>query len=110
MKILEEISYQIGILRLTGRLDAASVKTLKENVNSLIAKKIKSIVIDMDEVDFIDSSGLGSLVSCLRVVNNEDGDIRLCSLQDQIQALIELTRLHRVFQIFDDCDAAVKSY
>jgi anti-sigma B factor antagonist len=110
MKILEEIKNQIGILRLTGRLDAASVNTIKENVNSLIGKKIKSIVIDMDEVDFIDSSGLGSLVSCLRVVNKEDGDIRLCSLQDQIRTLIELTRLHRVFQIFDDSDAAVKSY
>ena len=69
----------------------------------------KITAFNMAEVDFIDSSGLGSLVSCLRLVNKEDGNIRLSSLQGQIRSLIELTRLHRVFQIFDDCDAAVKS-
>jgi anti-sigma B factor antagonist len=110
MRILEETSNNIGILKLTGRLDASAVKSLKENVNSLVKKDIKSIVIDLGEVDFIDSSGLGSLVSCLRLVNKETGDIRLASLQDQIRSLIELTRLHRVFQIFDDSETAVKSY
>lgn len=110
MEILQEINNQTGILRLTGRLDAASVKTLKENVNALVKKEVNSIVVDMSDVDFIDSSGLGSLVSCLRLVNKENGDIRLSSLQDQIRALIELTRLHRVFQIFDDCETAIKSF
>lgn len=110
MNILEEINNQIGILKLSGRLDASVVNVLKDNVNSLVKKEIKSIVIDLGEVDFIDSSGLGSLVSCLRVVNKKSGDIRLASLQDQIRALIELTRLHRVFQIFDDCDTAIESY
>jgi anti-sigma B factor antagonist len=110
MNVLEEIIDQTGILRPTGRLDAASVKTLKESVNSLIKKEIKFIVIDMNQLDFIDSSGLGSLVSCLRQVNKEGGDIRLSELQDQIRALIELTRLHRVFQIFDDCESAIKSF
>ena len=76
----------------------------------MVKKEIISIVIDLDEVDFIDSSGLGSLVSCLRLVNKENGDIRLSSLQDQIRALVELTRLHRVFQIFDDCDTAINSF
>lgn len=110
MKITQEVNNQTGILKLAGRLDAASVKSLKESVNSLVSKKIIYIVIDMAEVDFIDSSGLGSLVSCLRQVNKENGDIRLSSLEDQIRALIELTRLHRVFQIFDDCEAAIKSF
>lgn len=110
MKITEEIIDQTGILGLTGRLDAAAVKILKGNVGSLVKKDIKSIVMDMNNVDFIDSSGLGSLVSCLRLVNKENGDIRLARLQNQIRNLIELTRLHRVFQIFDDCKSAVNSF
>ena len=110
MKIIEEIVDRIGVLKLDGRLDASAVKMMKANVNSMVEREITSIVIDMNDVDFIDSSGLGSLVSCLRVVNKENGDIRLASLQDQIRALLELTRLHRVFQIFDNCETAVKSY
>ncbi len=110
MKIAEEIMGQNGILKLAGRLDAAAVKALKENVNSLLKKDIKHIVLDMSDIDFVDSSGLGSLVSCLRIVNKESGDIRLSSLQDQIRALLELTRLHRVFQVFDDCESAIDSF
>jgi anti-sigma B factor antagonist len=110
MNIHEETINKTGVLKLTGRLDAASVKNFKDAVTSLVKKEISNIVIDMNDVEFVDSSGLGSLVSCLRIVNNEGGDIRLSSLQNQIRALLELTRMHRVFQIFDDTDAAVKSY
>jgi anti-sigma B factor antagonist len=110
MNIHEEIINKIGVVRVTGRLDAASVKSFKETISSLVKKEICNIVIDMKELEFIDSSGLGSLVSCLRIVNNEGGDIRLSSLQNQIRALLELTRMHRVFQIFDDADTATKSF
>ncbi len=110
MNIHEEIIGKTGIIKLTGRLDAASVKGFKETVTSLVKKEICNIVVDMKDVVFIDSSGLGSLVSCLRIVNSEGGDIRLSSLQNQIRALLELTRMHRVFQIFDDTDTAIKSF
>ncbi|MBN1907887.1 MAG: STAS domain-containing protein [Deltaproteobacteria bacterium] len=110
MNIHEEIIDKTGVVKLSGRLDAASVKGFKDSVTTLVKKGICNIVIDMKEVEFIDSSGLGSLVSCLRVVNNEGGDIRLSSLQNQIRALLELTRMHRVFQIFDDTDTAIKSF
>jgi anti-sigma B factor antagonist len=110
MNINEDIINKIGVLKLSGRLDAASVKYFKDTVASLVKKEIKNIVVDMKEVEFVDSSGLGSLVSCLRIVNNKDGDIRLASLQNQIRGLIELTRMHRVFQIFDDTETAINSY
>ncbi len=110
MEIYEEINDGIAVLTLEGRLDAVSSKGLKDAVNELLKKEKSSIVLNMLKVDFIDSSGLGSLVSCLKTVNNERGDIRLASLQDQVRAILELTRLYRVFQIFDDSDTAVKSY
>lgn len=110
MNIHEEIIGKTGVVKLTGRLDAASVKGFKDSVASLVKKEICNIIVDMKEVEFVDSSGLGSLVSCLRLVNNEGGDIRLSSLQNQIRSLLELTRMHRVFQIFDDTDTAIKSF
>ena len=93
-----------------GRLDAAAVKLVKENVGTLVKKHITTIVMDMSDVDFIDSSGLGCLVSCLRLVNKEKGDIKLASLQDQIRSLLELTRLHRVFQIYENRESAINSF
>jgi anti-sigma B factor antagonist len=110
MNIHEEIIGKTGVMKLGGRLDAASVKAFKDSVASMVKKDICNIVVDMKDLEFVDSSGLGSLVSCLRIVNNKGGDIRLSSLQNQIRGLLELTRMHRVFQIFDDTDTAVRSF
>lgn len=109
MKILEEISNKAGVLKLEGRFDALSSKDFKKTISAMINKGIKYFILDMSDVDFIDSSGLGSLVSCLRLVNKEEGDIMLASLQDPVRAILELTRLYRVFNIYDDCDTAIKN-
>ena len=110
MEILEERIDEIDVLGLTGRLDASSAKGLKEKVGALVREKRLNLVIDMAAIDFIDSSGLGSLVSSLRSANKLGGDIKIASLQDQVRAIFELTRLHRIFEIFNDRDAAVKSF
>ena len=104
----EKIDNQI-ILHLKGRLDASSSKTLKEKVTALAKEKHLNLVIDMGSVDFIDSSGLGGLVSCLRSVNKLGGDIKISSLKDQVRAIFELTRLHLIFEIFEDSRAAAMS-
>ena len=110
MNIDKEIIKNVGVLRLSGRLGAKSVQMLRESVSALLESGTVSIVIDMGGISFIDSSGLGSLVACQRSANNEKGEIRLASLQDQIQELVKLTRLNQLFEIFDDCETAVKSY
>jgi len=110
LEILEEKTGSVDILKLRGRLDASSAKDVKEKVGVLTKKKPANIVIDLAEIDFVDSSGLGSLVASLRSVNKLGGDIKLASLQDPVRAIFELTRLHRVFEIFDDGDAAAKSF
>jgi anti-sigma B factor antagonist len=110
MKIVDEKIAGVNVLRLEGRLDASSAKAFKEKVSSLVQEKRFNLVIDMAAVDFIDSSGLGSLVSALRSVNKLRGDIKIASLRDQVRAIFELTRLHRIFEIFDEREAAIKSF
>ncbi len=110
MEIIEQTKGDVDILTIKGRLDAVSKNLIKENINSLVKNNRSSIVLDMGFVDFIDSSGLGSLVSCLRLVNKLGGDIKISSLQEQVRGIFELTRLHRVFQIFDDTDTAADSF
>ena len=110
MEIRQETINDVEVLKLEGRLDASSAKDLKENVGSLTQENHIRFIIDMGAVDFIDSSGLGSLVSSLRTVNKLGGDIKISALQDQVRAIFELTRLHRIFGIYEDNDAAAKSF
>ena len=110
MEIQEEKINDVDVLKLEGRLDASSAKNIKAKVDSLTKENRVKLVIDMGAVDFIDSSGLGSLVSSLRSVNKLGGDIRISALQDQVRAIFELTRLHRIFGIYEESDAAAKSF
>jgi len=110
MEIIGEKIGEVEVLKLKGRLDASSAKDFKDRINSLVTGNSDKIVIDMEKVDFIDSSGLGSLVSSLRSVNKSGGDIKISSLQNQVRAIFELTRLHRVFGIYEDNNAAAISF
>ncbi len=110
MEILEEKINGVEVLNLSGRLDASSAKDFKEKVGSLAKEKRVNLVIDMGAIDFIDSSGLGSLVASLRSVNKVGGDIKIASLQDPVRSIFEITRLHRIFEIFDDSFTAAKSF
>jgi len=110
MKIEQETIHDVEILKLDGRLDSFSAREMKEKVSSLSRENRVKLVIDMACVDFIDSSGLGSLVSSLRTVNKLGGDIKISALQDQVRAVFELTRLHRIFGIYDDIASAAMSF
>jgi anti-sigma B factor antagonist len=110
MEIVQEQVNGVDVLRLEGRLDASSSKEIKDRISDLAKNKRVNLVVDMAGINFIDSSGLGSLVASLRSVNKLGGDIRIASLQDQVRAIFELTRLHRIFEIFDDSLTAAKSF
>jgi anti-sigma B factor antagonist len=110
MEITERRIEDMDVLVLNGRLDAASAKELKNRVNHLVLENRVKLIVDMENVGFIDSSGLGSLVSSLRAVNEREGDVKVVGLQKQVRSIFELTRLHRIFGIFDDVEAATKSF
>jgi anti-sigma B factor antagonist len=65
-----------------------------------------TVLLDLSDVDFIDSSGLGSLLSCLRTMNAKEGDLRLFGMRKPVQAMFELVRMHRLFAIYDTEDEA----
>lgn len=110
MEINHTNNSKVTVIKLKGRFDANSVNTLKKKVNGLLKDKHLHMVIDLKEVDFIDSSGLGCLVACYRSAIKMGGDILLASLSDHVRSLIELTRLHRLFEIFDEPEEAVTSF
>jgi anti-sigma B factor antagonist len=92
------------------RLDAHNSDELKLEVNRLFESGTKNLLVDLKEVRFIDSSGLGVLVSGFKNASTHTGSIKLCSLQTQVRSMFELTRLHRVFDIYQTIDEALESY
>jgi anti-sigma B factor antagonist len=64
----------------------------------------------MAKVKFVDSSGLGALLSCLRQVNAEGGDLKICGLTKQVRVIFELVRMHRIFEMFNTREEAAKAY
>lgn len=92
------------------RLDAHNSDELKTELNRLFDSGMKDLLIDLKEVRFIDSSGLGVLVSGFKNASTRQGSLKLSGLQSQVKSMFELTRLHRVFDIFQTVDDALESY
>ena len=86
--------------------DSANARaSLKAIINAGSGK----LIIDLADTTFMDSSGLAVLVSSLQAARKKDGDVYLASMSNTVRALFELTRLHTVFQIFDDEAAALRA-
>ena len=101
---------KVSKIQLAGRLEAATVPELKAEVQKLVSNNSSQIVLDMAGVTFVDSSGLGALVASLRTVNKVDGDIRIANLTPDVRSIFELTRMHRLFEIYPSSDVAIASY
>lgn len=91
------------------RMDAHNSGHLKERMLQLFDEGKYQLIIDLGGVRFIDSSGLGALVSGFKNASARDGNLKLCCLQPQVRSMFELTRLHRVFEIFTTLDDALEN-
>lgn len=81
-------------------LDASNVKPFKQAIEPVLESH-HLVLLDMSALKFVDSSGLGALLSCLRVMTNKDGELRLFAMTKPVRALFELVRMHRVFGIYE---------
>lgn len=100
----------ITIVVVDERLDAVAAPKLKEVVKRLAERSKIKLIIDLGNTRFIDSSGCGALVASLRALVKNGGDMRIARPAPQAMTLFELTRLHRVFEIFEDVEPALKSF
>ena len=94
------------------RLDAEVAPHLRTTLIDLIERGARKIVLDLAAVEFIDSSGLGALVSALKRLRQTDpsADIRLAHVQAPVRAVLEIIRLHRVFSQFASLTEATASF
>lgn len=89
------------------RLDALNSGELRDRILGLLEAGGQRLVVDLSGVSFIDSSGLGALLSGYKNANLRSGSFILAGLQPRVQSMFELTRLHRVFDIFPTVEDAL---
>lgn len=90
-------------------LDASNVREFRETIAAVVKDRLR-VVVDLSGVKFVDSSGLGALISCQRIMNARKGELRLCSLGSNVRSLFELMRMQRVFDIHDSKESALRSF
>src|ERR1700744_3925719 len=101
----------VTILDLGGRitLGEGSVQ-LREAIRDLISKGSKSILLNLSDVNYIDSSGLGELVSAYTTSKKQGANLKLLGLTKKVKDVLQLTKLYTVFDIYDDEASAIASY
>ncbi len=101
----------VTILDCSGRitLGEGSVQ-LRDAVRDLLAKGSKNILLNLGEVTYIDSSGIGELVSAFTTVKNQGGELKLLNLTKKVHDLLQITKLYTVFDVKDDESSAVASF
>ena len=99
-----------AIVTIDDELDARNAQQAREFFKDLIAKGSTSLVVDLSPLTFIDSSGLGALVTAHKLVRQENGAVRLCGLTPTVRSIFEITRLTRAFDIVDTVDDALAKF
>ena len=100
----------ITILVISGEnLDHSTANELKENMVSVL-KPNQKIIFDMSQLQFVDSSGLGVLLSCLRKLHAVGGELKISGLTEKVSALFDLVRMHRIFDIYNTREEACGAF
>jgi len=101
----------ITVLDLSGRITLGEGSViLRDTIRELIGRGQKKILLNLGDVSYIDSSGIGELVSAFTTVRNQGGELKLLNLTKKVHDLLQITKLYTVFDIKDDETTAIKSF
>jgi anti-sigma B factor antagonist len=110
MQIEVESKGDVSVVHCGGSLDADSIAAFKKIAYELVDKGATRLVVDCSNLTFVDSMGLGVLISLLRRVRQGNGDVKMASLSDDVKTIFEITRLHRLFEVCADTSTAIKRF
>ena len=102
----------IGVVQISKSLTAATVDSFREQLSGWqeVESEVKNYVIDLEQVDFMDSAGLGTLIAVLKRVTEQGGDMKIACLQKKPRMVFEITRAYKVFEIYDSVEEALKGF
>jgi anti-sigma B factor antagonist len=100
----------VTVLAPTGRLDVAGAPALREAIGEAVKSGPNKVVIDMEGVSFVDSTGLGSVIAALKQIRSGQGELRLAAPNQQVRVVLELTTLDRVFPYYATVEEALTGF
>jgi anti-sigma B factor antagonist len=96
-----------SVLRVGGEIDVATAPRLREQLITLVNEQRYHLVVDLTDVDFLDSTGLGVLIGALKRVRTHEGDLRIVATANRVVKVFDITGLDQVFSIHPDLDSAL---
>jgi anti-sigma B factor antagonist len=101
----------ITVVDLSGRITLGEGSVvLRDTIRDLVGKGDKKILLNLGDVSYIDSSGIGELVSAYTTVRNQGGELKLLNLTKKVHDLLQITKLYTVFDVKDDEGTAIKAF
>lgn len=101
----------VSIIDLSGKITLGeNTGVLRDSIKSVNAQGNKNIILNLADVSYVDSAGLGELVGSFTTAKNQGGMLKLLNAQKKIKDLLQLTKLYTVFQAYDNEDEAIKSF
>jgi len=101
----------VTVLDAAGRITLGEgTSTLRDAIKAIVDSGSRKVLLNLGEVNYIDSSGIGELVSAFTTVTNQGGQLKLLNLNKRIQDLLQITKLYTVFEVHDDEAASIRSF
>jgi len=110
MQITEKTVKEVVVLSIRGKILMGEDIAIKKKIDELVEKGNKKVVVDLAEVPYIDSSGLGELIRCYTTVKRSGGSLKLANLTQKIVDLLTITKLVTVFDYYNSVDEAINSF
>ncbi|MCT4587858.1 MAG: STAS domain-containing protein [Carboxylicivirga sp.] len=101
LQVKEHDGVMFGVLAETDRLTATVAPELKAELTSALSNNGVKMVLNLSNINFIDSTGIGTLISALKTARQHDGSFQLCSIKTDVLSLLKLMKLDKVFDIFE---------
>ena len=100
----------VCVITLRGDIGAETVNDFKIKMDGIISSSVKNYIMDFQDITYLNSIGVGAIAATLKKVKKFQGNIKLINVSPAVQELFEMTRLTKVFEIFDNEEDAIKSY
>lgn len=110
MDLREAKKGDLTLLYVSGEIDIITSPTVRKLCDKLIKDGVKKIILNLEKVTYIDSSGLATLVEMLQRLRGSGGKIKLTNLSTKVRSLFEITKLEKLFEIFSEEQEAVESF
>ena len=101
---------EVTVMAVNGRVDSATAPDLESALKALVESDTTKIVLNLHEVEYMSSTGLRAMVSTLKTLKRNDGDLRLCTPSPRVEEVLRLAGLTSIFQIYSSQEDAVNSF